>query len=331
MRPIASLLEGAPRPPDHLCGLGYSPCDERQTEREFAVCAHAERVLNMVHAYCEIRDSWTGWVRGDAMRRTLHDRLIPELRALRDDELKIVGKPTVTLLAVLDYAARARRAVPAYTPLDRTGHPQPPVPTETRAACKRLADEAAAAALAAKRAAAREYAGRMAAAIERERAEEERRQRAMAEHGIAETPEEAARVKAAVEARIAVYRRELARVSKEAGLSPDDAREQEAPEAGGPVAWRIVKRHRRAVRLEATPDTVPPFAHRLVLIDRGARGGVLRAFGSFELDGRRETVNGVAVRFAHRPYLAARLRRDSDRFDARLTVGQVRDIREARP
>ena len=83
--------------------------------------------------------------------------------------------------------------------------------------------------------------------------------------------------------------------------------------------------------LEATPDTVPPFAHRLVLIDRGARGGVLRAFGSFELDGRRETVNGVAVRFAHRPYLAARLRRDSDRFDARLTVGQVRDIREARP
>ena len=71
----------------------------------------------MVHAYCEIRDSWTGWLRGSAMSRTLHERIVPEMRALRDVERRIVDQPSVTLLAVLDYAARARQAVPAYTPL----------------------------------------------------------------------------------------------------------------------------------------------------------------------------------------------------------------------
>lgn len=50
----------APRPPDHLCGLGYSPSDARQTESESAVLVHAERALQMVHGYCQIRDSWTG-------------------------------------------------------------------------------------------------------------------------------------------------------------------------------------------------------------------------------------------------------------------------------
>ena len=90
----------------------------------------------MVHAYCEIRDSWTGWLRGSAMSRTL-----------RDAERRIVDQPSVTLLAVLDYAARARQAVPAYTPLATIDHPQPPVSDSVREACERLAADAADAAL----------------------------------------------------------------------------------------------------------------------------------------------------------------------------------------
>ena len=93
---------------------------------ESEVCRHAERLLNMVHAYCEIRDSWTGWLRGDAMSRTLYERIVPEMRALRDAERRIMDTPSVTLLAVLDYAARAREAVPAYTPRETIDYPQPP-------------------------------------------------------------------------------------------------------------------------------------------------------------------------------------------------------------
>ena len=145
----------------------------------------------MVHAYCEIRDSWTGWLRGSAMSRTLHERIVPEMRALRDVERRIVDQPSVTLLAVLDYAARARQAVPAYTPLATIDHPQPPVPDTVREACERMIAEAEKAALAARRAGAREYAARMAYAIEREREEEARRRRAMKEAGVTETPAEA--------------------------------------------------------------------------------------------------------------------------------------------
>ena len=105
----------------------------------------------MVHAYCEIRDSWTGWLRGSAMSRTLHERIVPEMRALRDVERRIVDQPSVTLLAVLDYAARARQAVPAYTPLATIDHPQPPVPDTVREACERMIAEAEKAALAARR------------------------------------------------------------------------------------------------------------------------------------------------------------------------------------
>ena len=113
-RPSAPLPAGHPsarlpaRPPDPLCGLGYSPADSRQSAAEGEVCRHADRLLNMVHAYCGIRDSWTGWLRGSAMSRTLHERIVPEMRALRDAERRIVDQPSVTLLAVLDYAARAR-------------------------------------------------------------------------------------------------------------------------------------------------------------------------------------------------------------------------------
>ena len=208
------------RPPDHLCGLGYSPGDARQSAAENEVCRHAERMLNMVHAYCEIRDSWTGWLRGRAMGRTLHERLVPEMRDLQRAERRIVAQPSVTLLAVLDYAERARRAVPQYTPLG-IDHPQPRLSDEVREACARMEADADAAALAARRAGARAYAARMADAIEREREEEVRRQRAMAEHGVTETPEEAAAATARVEARIALYARERERVLTEAGLDPD--------------------------------------------------------------------------------------------------------------
>ena len=196
-RPRRAIPAGHPsarlpaRPPDPLCGLGYSPSDPRQSDAEGKVCRHAERLLNMVHAYCEIRDSWTGWLRGSAMSRTLHERIVPEMRALRDVERRIVDQPSVTLLAVLDYAARARQAVPAYTPLATIDHPQPPVPDTVREACERMIAEAEKAALAARRAGAREYAARMAYAIEREREEEARRRRAMKEAGVTETPAEA--------------------------------------------------------------------------------------------------------------------------------------------
>ncbi len=216
----------APRPPDHLCGLGYSPSNPRRSAAEGKVCHHAERLLNMVHAYCDIRDSWTGWVRGAAMGRTLYQRIIPEMRALELAERRIIDKPSVCLLAVLDYSGRARQAVPEYTPRTRIDYPQPPLADAVREACQRMRAEAEAAERAARRAAAREYAARMAAAIERERAEEERRQRAMVTAGVTETPEEAAAAKAALEARIAVYQRELDRVS---AVAPEGARNQEAP------------------------------------------------------------------------------------------------------
>ena len=61
-------MSAKPRPADPCCRLGYSPSDPRQSTAEGKVCAHAERLLNMVHAYCQIRDSWTGWVRGRSMR-----------------------------------------------------------------------------------------------------------------------------------------------------------------------------------------------------------------------------------------------------------------------
>ena len=181
----------------------------------------------MVHAYCEIRDSWTGWLRGSAMSRTLHERIVPEMRALRDVERRIVDQPSVTLLAVLDYAARARQAVPAYTPLATIDHPQPPVPDAVREACERMIAEAEKAALAARRASAREYAARMAYAIEREREEEARRRRAMKEAGVTETPAEAEAAAARVDARIAVYQREIGRVYEEADLGPDGKPERE--------------------------------------------------------------------------------------------------------
>ena len=174
----------------------------------------------MVHAYCAIRDSWTGWLRGRAMSRTLHEEIVPEMRDLQSAERRIADKPSITLLAVLDYAGRARRAVPRYTPLG-IDHPQPRLPDEVREACARMEADADAAALASRRAGARAYAARMADAIEREREEEARRRRAMAEHGVTETPEEAAAATARVEARIALYARERERALTEAGLDPD--------------------------------------------------------------------------------------------------------------
>ena len=186
----------------------------------------------MVHAYCEIRDSWTGWLRSGAMSRTLFQRIVPEMRHLQGAERRIVETPSVTLLAVLDYAARARAAVPTYTPREGIDYPQPPVSTQVREACERMTAEAEQAERAARRTAAREYAARMADAIEREREEEARRQRAMAEAGVVETPEEAAAAKAALEARIAVYRRELDRVTAEpAEPQPPQGEAQEAARA----------------------------------------------------------------------------------------------------
>ena len=174
----------------------------------------------MVHAYCEIRDSWTGWLRSGAMGRTLFERIVPEMRDLQGAERRNVDQPSVTLLSVLDYAARARQAVPTYTPLKTIDYPQPPLSAQVREACERLTTEATEAALAARRASARAYAARMTSAIERERAEEARRQKAMAEAGVTETPVEAEAATARVEARIAVYEREIRRVYDEAGLSP---------------------------------------------------------------------------------------------------------------
>ena len=319
----------------------------------------------MVHAYCEIRDSWTGWLRGSAMSRTLHERIVPEMRALRDAERRIVDQPSVTLLAVLDYAARARQTMPAYTPLATIDYPQPPMPDSAREACERLAAEAADAALAARRAGAREYAARMAYAIEREREEEARRLRAMKEAGVTETPAEAEAAAVRVDARIAVYQREIRRVYEEADLGPDGkptdeavapegarehvapegAREHVAPEAaerspaadGLTVAWQVHARRWGRTILTPTPETAPRFAERLVLIDRGKRGGTLRAYGRADLNDRRETVNGVAVRLVRCRSLTARLglsltarlRRDA-LYKARLTPAEVQEMRGTR-
>jgi len=343
----------APSPPDHLCGLGYSPSDPRQSEAEGAVCLHAERLLNMVHAYCEIRDSWTGWLRASAMGRTLHERIVPEMRTLQGAERRVIDKPSVTLLAVLDYAARARQAVPAYTPRQTIDYPQPPVSAGVREACARMTADAEEAALAARRASAREYAARMSDAIERERAEEARRQKAMKDAGVTETPEEAGRAKADLESRIEVYRRELRRALAEVGpalegvpatvaqdLTPDETPEKDS---GHTVVWRTRARRFGKTFLAPTPETAPAFARRLVLVDRGGRGGTLRAFSEVSLHGRRETINGVAVRLARRRSfatrlrrslaarlrrsLSARLRRDRDRYEARLTPDEVREMR----
>ena len=75
-------MSAKPRPADPCCGLGYSPADPRQSQAEGKVCAHADRLLNMAHAYCQIRGSWPGWVRGRSMRNTLqrvvkHGKLTP--------------------------------------------------------------------------------------------------------------------------------------------------------------------------------------------------------------------------------------------------------------
>ena len=373
----------------------------------------------MVHAYCEIRDSWTGWLRGSAMGRTLHERIVPEMRALRDAERRIVDQPSVTLLAVLDYAVRARQAVPAYTPLATIDYPQPPMPDSAREACERLAADAADAALAARRAGAREYAARMTYAIEREREEEARRLRAMKEAGVTETPAEAEAAAVRVDARIAVYQREIRRVYEEADLGPDGkptdeavapegareqvapegareqvapegareqvapegareqvapegareqvapegareqvapegAREQVAPEGareqvaptaaerspaadGLTIAWQVHARRWGRTILTPTPETAPRFAERLVLIDRGKRGGTLRAYGGADLNDRHETVNGVSFRLRHRRSITGRLRhsltahlRRDARYQAQLTPAEVQEMRGTR-
>lgn len=277
-----------PFPPDPFCGLGHSPSDPRQSEAEATVLVHAERLLNMIHAYCEIRDSWTGWLRGGAMGRTLHERIVPEMRALRDAERRVVDRPSVALLAVLDYAERARAAVTAYTPLG-IDYPQPPVSAEVREACARMIVEAEQAALAARQAHAREYAARMADAIERERAEEARRQQAMANAGVTETAEEAARAAAAVEARVAVYVRERERVLAEAGLDPDEEPVADAatPGTGDPddlcIAWVHGGGGYYHIDLEAS-GSLPAFIRRpgrperaMVLVDRHTDRGRRRA------------------------------------------------------
>ncbi|MDD9993229.1 MAG: hypothetical protein OXP75_15640 [Rhodospirillales bacterium] len=242
----------AASPPDHLCGRGHSPADPRQSDAERKVCWHAERLLNMVHAYCEIRDSWTGWLRGDALSRTLYERIVPEMRALQGAERRVIGTPSVTLLAALDYAACARQAVPAYTPRKTIDHPQPPVSDGVREVCERMSADAERDALAARQASAREYAARMTQAIERERAEEQRRLRAMVEHSVTETPAEAARAKADLEARIAFYQRELDRVSDDAGLAPSsrEATGHEKTEATRAQAIRAAMRAWAGPRLK---------------------------------------------------------------------------------
>ena len=315
------------RPPDRLCGLGFSPADPRQSPAEGAVCRHAERLLNMVHAYCEIRDSWTGWLRSGAMSRTLLERIIPEMRDLQGAERRIVERPSATLLAVLDYAARARQTVPTYTPREGIDHPQPALPDDVRDACERMAREADQANRAARRAAAREFAARMTDAIEREREEEARRQKAMAEAGVTETPDEAGRARAGVEARVALYESEIRRAYRKADLGPDGKAKAEVAEgpaepppaaAGVAVDWQVRARRWGRTILTPTAETAPRFAERLLLVDRGRRGGTLRAFGGPALDDLRETINGVAFRLRHR-------RRN--RYDARLTPAQIREMR----
>ena len=225
----------------------------------------------MVHAYCEIRDSWTGWLRGSAMSRTLHERIVPEMRDLRDAERRIVDQLSVTLLAVLDYAARARQAVPAYTPLATIDYPQPPVPDTVREACERMIAEAEKAALAARRAGAREYAARMVYAIEREREEEARRRRAMKEAGVTETPAEAEAAAARVDARIAVYQREIGRVYEEADLGPDGKPTDEAVAPEGAREQVAPEGAREQVAPEGAREQVAPEGAREQVAPEGAR------------------------------------------------------------
>ena len=203
----------------------------------------------------------------------------------------------------------------------------------------------------------------MAYAIEREREEEARRRRAMKEAGVTETPAEAEAAVARVDVRIAVYQREIGRVYEEADLGPDGkptdeavapegAREQVAPAAverspaadGLTVAWQVHARRWGRTILTPTPETAPRFAERLVLIDRGKRGGMLRAYGGADLNDRRETVNGVAVRLVRCRSLTARLglsltarlrhsltaRLRHDRYEARLTPAEVQEMRGTR-
>ena len=74
-----------------------------------------------------------------------------------------------------------------------------------------------------------------------------------------------------------------------------------------------------------------------MLIDRGKRGGTLRAYGGADLNDRRETVNGVAVRLVRCRSLTARLglsltarlRRDA-LYKARLTPAEVQEMRGTR-
>ena len=324
-RPSAPLPAGHPsarlpaRPPDPLCGLGYSPADPRQSAAEGEVCRHAERLLNMVHAYCEIRDSWTGWLRGSAMGRTLHERIVPEMHALRDAERRIVDQPSVTLLAVLDYAARARQAVPAYTPLATIDYPQPLVSAEVRETCERMIAEAEKAALAARRASAREYAARMAYAIEREREEEARRRRAMKEAGVTETPAEAEAAAARVDARIAVYQREIGRVYEEADLGPDGKPTDEAVAPEGAREQVAPEGAREQVAPEGAREQVAPEGAREQVAPEGAREQVAP-------EGAREQVapEGAREQVARRGRRASRAgrRAGASRANGRRTVAR---------
>ena len=98
----------------------------------------------------------------------------------------------------------------------------------------------------------------------------------------------------------------------------DEAPQQPAAE-DHVVQWRIGSRGWRKTFLVPTAETVPDFVDRprgapLVLVDRGARGGTLRAFGDSGLDGRWVTINGVAVTLQ---------RHSRNRYEARLTPAQV--------
>ena len=73
--------------------------------------------------------------------------------------------------------------------------------------------------------------------------------------------------------------------------------------------------------MHPTPETAPGFASSLNLIDRGKRGGVLRAFGAADLADRLHTINGVAVRL---------IRRRPDRYEGRLTPAEVQEMRGRR-
>ena len=188
-----------------------------------------------------------------------------------------MDQPSVTLLTVLDYAARARQAVPAYTPLATIDHPQPPVPDTVREACERMIAEAEKAALAARRAGAREYAARMVYAIEREREEEARRRRAMKEAGVTETPAEAEAATDRVDARIAVYQREIRRVYEEADLGPDGKPTDEAVAPEGAREQVAPEGAREQVAPEGAREQVAPEGAREQVAPEGAREQVAPA------------------------------------------------------